>query len=169
MREPATPHRGPLIIGLGSPDRGDDAVGPAVAHAVEELNLPGVRVAAHEDPTALIHLWTEEDLVVVVDAVMSGAAPGGVMVREAGASSAALPPSAWEETGRGGTHAFGLASAIELARTLGRLPSRVVVVGIEAASFDHGENLTPTVAAAVPEAVSTVLGILDEASLRSAS
>lgn len=169
MTELATTPRGPLVIGLGSPDRGDDAVGPEVARALGNLQLPGVEVAAHEDPTALIHLWAGADQVIVVDAVMSGGTPGSIMVREVGTGSEALPASAWAETGRGGTHAFGLATAVELARTLGRLPARVVLIGIEAASFDPGEGLTAPVEAAVPEAVSTIRGLLDSALLGSVS
>jgi hypothetical protein len=32
-----------LVIGYGNTLRGDDGVGPRVAEAIEELNLPGVR------------------------------------------------------------------------------------------------------------------------------
>jgi hydrogenase maturation protease len=160
MTPRATPEAEPLVVGLGSPDRGDDAVGPTVARAVETLGLPGMRVAVHEDPTALIHLWSDFEFVVVVDAVMSGVKPGTIIVREVGADSPALNESTWAETGRGGTHAFGLATAIELARTLGRLPRRVILVGVEAESFDHGEGLTSAVAAAVEPAVEAVRGAL---------
>ena len=49
-----------LVIGLGSPDRGDDAIGPTVAAAVAgvvaERQMPGVHVVEQEDPTALVEL-----------------------------------------------------------------------------------------------------------------
>ena len=163
MTEPLDPTWGPLVIGLGSPDRGDDGIGPAVAEHVERLGLPGVRVAVHEDPTALIHLWAEAERVIIVDAVVSGAEPGSVTVKEVGTRDEALPSSTWAETGRGGTHAFGLATAVELARAIGRLPRRVTLVGIEGASFDYGAGLTPMVEAAIPEAVVAIRGILDGA------
>jgi hydrogenase maturation protease len=156
----AAPVGEPLVVGLGSPDRGDDAVGPAVARAIGALALPGVTVIAHEDPTALIHAWVGRDLVVVVDAVVSGGAAGTLHIRESGADSPALPESAWADTGRGGTHAFGLATAMD------RLPRRVVLVGIEAASFDHGVGLSPRVAAAVDDAVEAVRGALEAATTR---
>jgi hydrogenase maturation protease len=151
----------PLVVGLGSPDRGDDAIGPVVARAVEGLGLAGVRVAVHEDPTALFHLWANVTCVVVVDAIMSGTVPGTVVIREVGDGSDALPDSAWAQTGRGGTHAFGLATAVEMARTLGRLPAHVTLVGIEAESFDHGEGLTPRVAGAIDSAVEAVRTVLE--------
>ena len=45
---------------------------------------------------------------------------------------------------------------VELGRALGRLPDRLVVVGVEAEGFDHGAPLTPQVAAAVPIAAARV-------------
>lgn len=151
-----------LLVGLGSPDRGDDAVGPAVVRAVSALRLPGVDVVEQEDPTALIDLWENRSLVVVVDAVCSGGVPGSLLVLETGPDEGPLPGSAWAASGRGGTHAFGLAAAVELARALGRLPRRVVVLGVEAAGFDHGHPLSTPVALAVGRAVAVVTALLRE-------
>ncbi len=154
----AHPHAlGPLVVGLGSPDRGDDAVGPTVARRVAALGLPGVRVLAHEDPTDLVESMTGAGVVVVVDAVRSpGSVPGTLILLETGDGLAPLPEDAWARTGRGGTHAFGLAAAVELARALRRLPPRVVLVGVVAAGFEHGDPLSTDVAAAVDEAVDAV-------------
>lgn len=151
---------GRLVIGLGSRDRGDDAVGPVVAAEVAARRLPGVRVLVHEDPTCLVELWGAPDAVavVVVDAVRSGAAPGTVHVLDATAGT--LADHAWARTGRGGTHAFGLAAAVELARALHRLPPRLLLVGVEATSFGHGESLSPAVVRAVAPAARTVVGLL---------
>lgn len=154
----AVPQPTTLVVGLGSADRGDDAVGGHVARAVAELADPRVVVLEHEDPTDLIELWGGHGRVVVVDATCSCAAPGTVQVLSTGAGLAPLPEAAWARTGRGGTHAFGLATAVELARVLHRLPDRVTVVGVEAGTFEPGAPLSPAVAAAVPEAVAAVLG-----------
>lgn len=146
---------GPLVIALGSADRGDDAVGGLVARAVA-ARLPTVAVVDHEDPTALLDLWAGHTPVVVVDAVRSGA-PGGTLHQlEAGSAAGPLSARSWAGSGRGSTHAFGLAEVVELARALGRLPERLVVVGVEAERFDHGAPLSPAVAAAVPDAVERV-------------
>jgi hydrogenase maturation protease len=155
----AAPRSEPLVVGLGSPDQGDDAVGIAVARAIEGLELSGIETAVHEDPTALLHLWEGFDVVVVVDAVMTGRPPGVITVMEVGAGKAKLPPESWAATGRGGTHAFGLATAVELARVLGQLPRRVTVVGIEAATFAPGTALSQEVADSVDDAVAIVSAI----------
>lgn len=146
-----------LVVGLGSPDRGDDAVGSEVARAVAALALPQVEVVEHEDPTDLIELWSGRDPVVVIDAVCSDAAPGTLHILETGAGRDPLARSAWARTGRGGTHAFGLTAAIELARVLRRLPRHLVLVGVEAVAFEHGAPLSSGVAAGVPAAVRAVV------------
>jgi hydrogenase maturation protease len=151
-----------LVVGLGSPDRGDDAVGPLVARRVAARGVPA-RVVEREDPTALLDLWSDVDLAVVVDAVRGDGPAGELVVLESGRDSAPLPEAAWVRTGRGGTHAFGLAAAVELARALRRLPPRVVLVGVTAGGFGYGEPLTDAVAAAVPRAVAAVVGIVAEA------
>ncbi|GAA1148491.1 hydrogenase maturation protease [Nocardioides aquiterrae] len=140
---------GPLVIGLGAPDRGDDAVGAAVAGAVA-TRLAGIAVVAHEDPTGLLDVWAGHSPVVVVDAVRTGAPPGTVHRLETGTADRPI------RAGHGSTHALGLAEVVELARALGRLPERLVVVGVEADRFDHGAPLSPAVAAAVPVAVRRV-------------
>jgi len=55
-----------------------------------------------------------------------------------------------------GTHAFGLGAVVELARALQRLPDRLVLVGVEAESFDHGAPLSPAVRSAVDAAADQV-------------
>jgi hydrogenase maturation protease len=155
-----------LVVGLGQPDRGDDAVGPLVAREVARVlaadGLPRVAVVERDEPADLMDTWSGHDRVVVVDAVRSGAAPGTIHVLDAGASAGPLSPEAWAATGRGGTHALGLAAVVELARALGALPDRVVVVGVEAARFEHGAPLSPAVAAAVSPAAAHVLSLLPE-------
>ena len=71
-----------LVVGLGSPDRGDDGIGPLVAAAigreVAERGLVGVHVVEHEDPTAVVDLLAPAgamgawSALVVIDAVRSG-------------------------------------------------------------------------------------------------
>ena len=169
MRPPG-PEVGPgaLVVGLGSPDRGDDAIGAEVAGAVAGLGLPHVAVMVHEDPTDLIELWSGSDPVVVVDAVRSGAAAGTLVILETGAGLGPLPQPAWRWTGRGGTHAFGVAEAVELGRALRRLPPRLTLVGIEARAFEHGAPLSPEVAAALPGAVDAVVGAISLGTARNA-
>ncbi len=145
-----------LVIGLGNPDRGDDAVGVQVAREVAaERN--GVNVLEFDDPSEALDAWDPEDTVIVTDAITSGGVPGDIHVIDAVAQT--LSTGSWAA---GGTHALGLAAVVELARSLGQLPRRLVVVGVEAAQFAHGTPLSEAVAAAVPAATVAVLDAIDD-------
>lgn len=152
----------PLVVALGDPGRADDGVGAAVAREVAALRLPGVTVVGRRDPTDLLDLFRDHALVVVVDAVRSGAAPGTVRTIDiAGTQDGDL--SLGRRRPAGGTHAVGLAEVVALARALGGLPGRLVVVGVEGTTSTHGGPLSPQVAAAVPQAVRAVCDVLDGA------
>ena len=132
--------RARLVVGLGNTWRSDDGAGPAVARALGD----DPRVLVHEgEPIGLLDAWEGAADVMVVDAVSSGA-PAGT-VHRLDAAVAPLPAT----VARGSTHAFGLAETIELSRTLGRLPERLTVYGIEGGRFDAGDKLSPPVRAAV--------------------
>ncbi len=144
-----------LVIGLGNPDRGDDAVGVQVARRVAAERLD-VRVLELDDPSEALEAWAAADTVVIADAVASGGDPGDIHVVDAVART--LPAGRWAA---GGTHALGLAAVVELGRALGRLPRRLVLVGVEAGRFDHGTPMSDAVAAAVPGAAIAVLAAID--------
>jgi len=144
-----------LLIGLGNPDRGDDGVGFQIVRRVAAARL-GIRVLELDDPSEALEAWDPADTVVVADAVSSGGQPGDIHVLDAVARK--LPTGSWAA---GGTHALGLAAVVELGRALGRLPRRLVVVGVESERFDHGDPMSDAVAAAVPAAVIAVLAALD--------
>jgi hydrogenase maturation protease len=137
---------------LGSRYRGDDAVGPLVA---DRLHAAGAKVLDCDDePTRLIDAWDGLELVVIVDAVRSGAAPGTVHRVEAG--NGPLP----RDLALASTHAFSIADTLELGRALGRTPRRVVVVGVEGAAFELGDPVSPAVEAALPGVADSVLAEL---------
>lgn len=141
------------MLGLGARDRGDDAVGPVVAEAVGRRVDVDVE-AGPRDPAWILDAWRGRDGVVVVDATRSGARPGTVLRLDPRARALVDSVSA-------STHGLGLASAIELGDVLGECPERLLVVGVEAASFAVGAALTHDVRAAVPEAVDCVAAVID--------
>jgi hydrogenase maturation protease len=142
-----------LVIGVGQAGRADDVVGLLVAAEVRRTT-PAVDVVTLDSPTRLLDTWEDRDDVVVVDAIRTGRSPGTITLVEVG--DRRLPARA----GAGGSHGFGVAEAVELGRTLGRLPRRLVIVGVEAATFAIGAEVTPDVVAAVPAARQAVLGAL---------
>jgi hydrogenase maturation protease len=79
----APPAARTLVIGYGSPIRGDDAIGPLAAEALAARPpAPGVTVLARHVLTAeLAEDLAAADRAIFLDAE-SGATPGGVRVRE---------------------------------------------------------------------------------------
>ena len=144
-----------VVIGVGNSLRGDDAAGLLVARRVRE-RAPGVDVFEHEgEPTGLLALFGGAHTAILVDAVQGAGEPGSVQRFEAGDEP--LPASLRGSTS---THAVGLAEAIELFRALGRLPPRVVVLGIRGACFEAGRVCSPEIRDGIEAAASAVLGEL---------
>ncbi len=141
----------PLVIGLGNDFRRDDGAGRIAARRVRELAGEAVRVIEESgEGAALMDAWRGAELVVLIDAVHSGAEPGDIHRLDARAQP--IPSNFFHYS----THAFSVAEAVELARALGQLPPQLVVYGIEGKDFTSGEGLSPDVAAAVEQVAQTI-------------
>ena len=149
------------LIGYGHPSRGDDAAGPLVARRLRGMLPPEVEVReVIGDGIALMEAWSGCDRVVVVDAVVSGA-PAGTVHR--------LDGRRLSEAGdfrSASSHALGLREAIQLAETLGRLPGKLDIIGIEGRRFGTGEAVGPEVQEGIARAAAV---LLDELAASAAS
>lgn len=114
-----------LVIGIGNDFRQDDGVGLVVARRLKVCAVPGVEFLEHDgEATSLLEAWERFERIAVVDATWSGAAAGTILRMDAHATG--IAEGVWHSS-----HTLGLAEAISLARTLGRLPPSLVVYGIE--------------------------------------
>lgn len=134
-----------LVIGTGNPLRRDDGAGPAVVERLQGARLPpAVELMQHNgDGLSLINTWQSYAYVILIDAACAGGNPGTIHRFEA--SAIELPRDLLCSS----SHLFGPAEAIALARSLGRLPDKLLVYGIEGIDFAYGEGLSPEVAQAV--------------------
>jgi hydrogenase maturation protease len=133
-----------LVIGIGNAYRGDDGVGVAVARHLKERAPRDLEILeATGECTFLMEYWKDAKVVILVDALQSGARPGTVF--------RFCTPSQPFPTrfSRHSTHALGIGAAIELARAMNRLPPCLIIYGIEGKNFQAGFGLSPEVAAAV--------------------
>jgi hydrogenase maturation protease len=128
------------VIGIGNPDRGDDAAGLIAARRAGGIEFTG-------DALSLLEEWSGGGHFILIDAVKTGAKPGTIHNWDA----QDLPPAA--DHLRSSTHAFSVADAIRLAAATGRLPARLTVIGIEARQFEPGTSPSPEVLAAVDKVV----------------
>jgi len=108
----------------------------------------------------LIDAWTGRTTVVVVDAVQADRQPGTIYRFDAGKEN--IPARFFQYS----SHAFGLAEAVALARTLGQLPDSLIVYGVEGAQFAQGQPLCEAVQAVVPTVVERIWKDLAAVGLR---
>jgi hydrogenase maturation protease len=144
------------IVCLGNELRGDDGVGVQVGRLLEQLELPEdveVELLASAG-LDLVDSMIASDLVVLVDALRTSAAPGTCFTFEL--------DQLLEGTGPGPVwcHGIGLPRVLELARRLrpdSALP-RIVVAGVEILAAERFEaGLSEPVRRAVPELMAIVL------------
>ena len=146
-----------LIAGVGSPILGDDGAGVRIAELLEARPLPpgtDVRVIG-TGGLALLDFAAGYDRLVVLDAIVTGAAPGTVHVLRGDDVARAL------HLGAVG-HDADLPTALALGRRLSAaaLPDEVVVVAVEVAvdgTDRFSEALSPAVEAALPAAAEVVV------------
>jgi hydrogenase maturation protease len=121
-----------LVIGLGNPSRGDDALGPLIAERLEALCLPGVEVIVDyqlQIEYALDLRGRQE--VIFVDASVSGDAPFTLAPL-----SAHSDPSVT-------THALSPQALLEGYRKLtGEAPPPARVLAVRGYAFALGEGLS---------------------------
>lgn len=140
-----------LVIGVGNALRGDDAAGLLAVRLLKDMGLDCATIVEHcGEGASLMETWKGAPEVILIDAVSSGNAPGTIHRLEPTVN----PLSA--QMFHGSTHAFSLPDAIEMARALHELPSRVIVFGIEGINFQAGADLSPEVSKALPQVAKLV-------------
>jgi len=152
-----------LVLGLGNPILTDDAVGMIVAEEVgRRLDREDVVVSqASVGGLGLLELVVGYDKVILVDAIRTESGVPGRVHR--------LSPDQFHGNLRAAsTHDVTFATALELGRRLSKeIPKEIVILAVEAADTEtFGEELTPAVAAAVPEVVDLVLQELESRGTR---
>jgi hydrogenase maturation protease len=147
-------HPDVVVVATGNPFRRDDGVGVAVLDHLRAAAPDGVRLTERDgEPTGLLSAWEGARLAVVVDAVVPAGAPGTLHRFEVRDGEGEVP----DRASRASSHALGVGDAVRLARALGCLPARLVVLGVEAADLGDGPGLSAPVAAAVEPTADLVL------------
>ena len=148
-----------IIVGLGNPILGDDGIGWKVADKVKKQLPPDMPVVIEFLSLGGISLMERligYERAILIDAITSDQRPGSIITL----SLSELPDrSAFHITS---AHDTSLQNALKLGKAMGAdLPEQVTVVGIATNPvFDFGEELSPPVARAVPEAARIVIELL---------
>ncbi len=129
-----------LVIGIGNKYRSDDAVGLEIADSLSECNIKNCTIQRSSgEGIALINLWEDFDHVILIDAVKSDSKAGTIHTIDL--SKESLQTDFFQTS----SHLFALPEAVQLAKTLDKLPKTMLVYGIEGKNFDYGTELSPEV------------------------
>lgn len=148
-----------LVLGLGNPILGDDAVGLKVAALVSERLGPASPVEVDEEYAGGLRLMERlagYEKVVLVDALTSGTVPVGTVLL--------LGPADLPTRHAGSSHDVDLPTALRLGAEMGLpMPREISIVGVEADNvLDFCDDCTAAVAASFPEAAAAVLSELEK-------
>lgn len=162
-RSATRPGRRVLVAGVGNIFLGDDGFGVETVRRLAAERLPeGVETA--DIGVRGVHLAYQlldgYDTVVLVDATERGQEPGTLYLIEPDAPDAVEPRNAQLDGHKMSPDAVLALLGTLCAGTGARPPGRTLVLGCEPASVEEGIGLSPSVAAAVPEAVRMIMGLL---------
>jgi hydrogenase maturation protease len=154
-----------LVIGLGNPILTDDGVGVKVAYAVKDslaahhrndLTITEVGVGG----LRLMEMMVGYDRVILIDALIQGNDnQPGTIHRMTLDDLRTISPTQHSAS----AHDTTLVTALEMGRRIGlALPEEIIIYAIEVENvLDFGEQPTPAVAEAIPQATAAVLAELN--------
>lgn len=132
----------PVVVGVGHPDRHDDAVGLAVLDHLGGRGLAATLVGCDGESSAVVELWRDRRLAILVDAVRAEPAHPGRVHR------LVVHRPTGERVRAARLDGTDLGTALELARATGGEPERLIVFAVETGDTRDGRGLSPAVAAA---------------------
>jgi hydrogenase maturation protease len=143
-----------LVAGVGNVLRGDDGFGPAVTHLLHDLPEAAEVIETGIGGIALLQeLMAGCDGLVLIDAVDRGAPAGTVFLIEPEVEEAEHVPD---------VHLANPHRVLSMAKTMGVLPERVVIVGCQPADVDElGAGLSPQVERALAPAAAKIEEIVN--------
>jgi hydrogenase maturation protease len=141
-----------LIIGLGNPIMGDDAIGCICARELERA-LKNHKTADIEvdqfyrGGISLMERLIGYDRVLIIDSIAGYGKEPGTIVR--------LTINDLPSLTTGSPHDSSLKNALEFGSQLGaQLPTKIDILAIEIkSSFEFSERLTPPVGASIPKVI----------------
>ncbi len=155
-----------LIAGVGNVLRGDDGFGVEVAQALSRSDSLPDGVTVFEGGIAGIPLVQElmdgYDALIVADAIERGGAPGTIYVIEPDITDPAMLDPCALHASLADAHYTEPSKVLVLAKALGVLPPKIIVVGCQPAGFDElGAELSDEVRAAVQVALRRIESLIE--------
>jgi hydrogenase maturation protease len=142
-----------VVLGVGNIIMGDEGVGVRCIERIDAGGLLPAGVVTIDGGTSTNEVMGELeglDLLVIVDAVVTGAAPGTLVRLEGSQIPAAF-------SNKLSPHQHGINDLLATLTFMGRAPKRVVLHGVIPQKIELGLELSPEIAAIVPALVANVV------------
>ena len=151
-----------LIVAYGNPLRCDDGVAWRAADVLEgkfpESEVEMLRL--HQLAPEVADTVRQRELVLFVDAAcvddVENTRPGEISVSEVFGRETSERPSHF-------SHAYSPAKLLGFARELYRATPKAFVITLAGGDFSHGDSLSGPVSSALPELVTTIQRLIEEA------
>ena len=150
--EPVVRSERVLVAGVGNVLRGDDGFGPAVTKLLDGLPEGAEVIETGIGGVALLQeLMAGCSGLILIDAVERNAPPGTVF---------AITPEVMEAEHVPDVHLANPSRVLSMAKTMGVLPDRVMIVGCQPA--DNMEELDQGLSPEVQRALAIAVGKIEE-------
>ena len=144
---------GKFVLGIGNVLLRDEGIGCHVAHALEEIPLPDVKIIDGGTCPDLLQFLEDTDKLIIVDAVKGGGPPGQIYRFH-------LEDITLEQKPFLSLHDVGLVDNLMLMKFWHSV-DETVVIGVEPKQVDWGLELSPELQGKMPQIIDTILSELN--------
>ena len=144
---------GKFVLGIGNVLLRDEGIGCHVAHALEEIPLPDVKIIDGGTCPDVLQFVEDTDKLVIVDAVKGGGTPGQIYRFH-------LEDITLEQKPFLSLHDVGLVDNLMLMQ-LWHYISEAVIIGVEPKEINWGLELSPELQEKMPQIIDTILSELN--------
>ena len=144
---------GKFVLGIGNALLRDEGIGCHVAHALEEIPLPNVKIIDGGTCPDVLQFLEDTDKLIIVDAVKGGGTPGQIYRFH-------LEDITLEQKPFLSLHDVGLVDNLMLMQ-LWHYISEAVIIGVEPKEINWGLELSPELQEKMPQIIDTILSELN--------
>jgi len=144
---------GKFVLGIGNVLLRDEGIGCHVAHALEEIPLPDVKIIDGGTCPDLLQFLEDTDKLIIVDAVKGGGPPGQIYRFH-------LEDITLEQKPFLSLHDVCLVDNLMLMKFWYSV-DETIVIGVEPNQVDWGLELSPELQGKMPHIIDTILSELN--------
>lgn len=142
-----------FVLGIGNALLRDEGIGCHVAHALEEIPLPGVKILDGGTYPDVVQLIEDADKLIIVDAVKGGGMPGQIY-------RFSLEDITLEQKPFLSLHDIGIVDNLMLMKPWHSI-GKTLIIGVEPKEIDWGLELSPELQEKIPQIIEAILAELN--------